>query len=258
MTKIAKTPDTETLKKSSSRCIENGNALLDDAKMMLDWERHSTSLALAVLAQEEFAKAFLLELVAENALPWAPEVRLSLNRHECKHLLSIVMAWVPVFDLFEENSSYLEVQKRAARKSKIMADYDAKKISGAEYLEQMEKEQVKFPTDVADALDIYRHEKIESLGKREPWRDELWAKGNARKLAEGARDRKKQSACFVDIGKDGSVAKHPGLITKKEAEEEISRATALAETRLTWSDEYYLLKEQLKAVFASLQPHSAD
>ena len=53
---------------------------------MLDWGRNSTALALAVLAQEEFSKAFILQLVKEGALPWISEMRQSIRRHHCKHL----------------------------------------------------------------------------------------------------------------------------------------------------------------------------
>jgi AbiV family abortive infection protein len=59
----------ENLSHSIPVCIDNGKKLLDDAKLMFDWDRFSTALALAVLAQEEFAKAFLLQLVVDDALP---------------------------------------------------------------------------------------------------------------------------------------------------------------------------------------------
>jgi hypothetical protein len=45
------------LERSSEACVENGKHLLGDAKIMFDWDRYSTAFALAVLSQEEFAKA---------------------------------------------------------------------------------------------------------------------------------------------------------------------------------------------------------
>ena len=60
-------PKAETLSKSISATIANGKKLLEDAQSLFDWERFSTAFALAVLAQEEFAKAFLLQLVADGA-----------------------------------------------------------------------------------------------------------------------------------------------------------------------------------------------
>src|SRR5947209_5565451 len=95
-------PKAEALKRSIAACVANGIKLLGDAKYLFDWDRFSTALALAVLAQEEFAKAFILRLVSDNALPWIPEVRISVARHHCKHLLALVMEWLPVLDLSYE------------------------------------------------------------------------------------------------------------------------------------------------------------
>src|ERR1700683_483420 len=88
----------ETFSGSISACTSNGKNLLEDAQFLFDFDRFSTSLALAVLAQEEFAKAFMLQLVVDDALPWLPEVQRSMARHQCKHLLAIVMEWLPPFD----------------------------------------------------------------------------------------------------------------------------------------------------------------
>src|SRR5258707_8407802 len=85
----------ETFSRSISACAENGRQLLEDAKFLFDFDRSSTALALSVLAQEEFAKAFLLQLVVDDALPWLPEVQRSMAKHQCKHLLAIVMEWLP-------------------------------------------------------------------------------------------------------------------------------------------------------------------
>src|ERR1700685_3310291 len=95
-------PRTEVLAKSISATAQNGKKLLDDAKLLFDWDRFSTALALAVLAQEEFAKVFILRLVSDNALPWIPEIRSSITRHQCKYLLALVMEWLPVLDLSYE------------------------------------------------------------------------------------------------------------------------------------------------------------
>src|SRR5258708_33949304 len=105
-------PKTEILSKSISASSANGKKLLEDAKFLFDFDRFSTALALSVLAQEEFAKAFLLQLVVDGALPWLPEVQRSMARHQCKHLLAIVMEWVPPFD-FEDN---MEQHKRNAER----------------------------------------------------------------------------------------------------------------------------------------------
>lgn len=91
-------PKPKVLQASISATTENGRKLLEDAKYLFAWDRFSTALALAILAQEEFAKAFLLQLVADGALPWVREVQRSMARHECKHLLGLVMEWLPPWD----------------------------------------------------------------------------------------------------------------------------------------------------------------
>src|SRR5712692_10312059 len=88
----------EIFSRTISACFENGKKLLEDAKLLFDWDRFSTALALSILAQEEFAKAFLLDLVVDDALPWLPEVQRSMANHECKHLLAIVMEWLSLYD----------------------------------------------------------------------------------------------------------------------------------------------------------------
>lgn len=91
-------PNPKALQASISATTENGRKLLEDAQLLFDCDRFSTALALAVLAQEEFAKAFLLQLVADGALPWMREVHLSMARHGGKHLLGLVMEWLPPWD----------------------------------------------------------------------------------------------------------------------------------------------------------------
>ena len=185
----------------------NGKKLLEDAKYLFDWDRFSTALALAVLAQEEFAKAFLLQLVADDAMPWLPEVQRSMARHQCKHLLAIVMEWLPPFDFedsleqhkrntvrHEEKMAWLQRRVARYKQGNILPDPDDP--------EPIEPD-ISFPLDVATALNIYRHEEIEI----KVWECmEGCGVGNrARKIADGSLDRKKQSALYVDITKTGEI-----------------------------------------------------
>lgn len=55
---------------AAEAAVLNGARLTEDAELMSDFERFPTVYALAVLAQEEFAKALLLNLVRLGALPW--------------------------------------------------------------------------------------------------------------------------------------------------------------------------------------------
>ena len=253
-------PKAEAVARSISACVANGNSLLGDAKHLFDWDRFSTALALAVLAQEEFAKVFILRLVSDNALPWIPEIRSSITRHQCKYLLALVMEWLPVLDL-----SYEKMMRDRQRHDLMMAWYER---SIARYkrgilapdpddLKPSEPE-VSFPPEVADALNIYRHEEIERLRKSGyPQRDEYWAAGVARKIADGMVDRKKQSALYVAITRTGDVGLHPGLVTEEEAAEAITRAERLSAEPEIFCNEYNKLKEVLPLLFASLRDEHA-
>jgi AbiV family abortive infection protein len=237
----------ETFSRSIAACVANGRKLLEDAKYLFDWDRFSTALALAVLAQEEFAKAFLLQLVLDDALPWIPVVRRSIARHQCKHLLAIVMEWLPDFDRaneqFKQNMAKHQEKLERFRQGKGWPD---------------EAEPVfQFPSEVATALNIYRYEEIERLSRRDPWKDADWATGKARKIADGSLDQKKQSAFYVDITRTGEVGLHPGLITREEASKEIERAERLSESPETCSDEYYRLKKVLPLLFSNLSGKTA-
>src|SRR6266478_5000473 len=75
-------------------CTINGKGLLEDAELLQDFERYGTALALTILAEEEFAKAFLLYLLQDKAIPSTPEVWRALRDHHCKHLLTIFMEYL--------------------------------------------------------------------------------------------------------------------------------------------------------------------
>jgi AbiV family abortive infection protein len=249
-------PQPKVLQTSISTTTTNGKRLLEDAKLLFDWDRFSTALALAVLAQEEFAKAFLLQLVADGALPWMREVQRSMARHECKHLLGLVMEWLPPWDapdLAEQPKRRREWhEQKMAWLQRSIARYKEGNFAPNPNDPEPVEPDVSFPTDVATALNIYRHEKIESLGRGVPWMDADWSTGQARKIADGSLDRKKQSALYVHITRTGEVGLHPGLVTREQAVEAIERAERLQDTPVTFSDEYLALKEVLPALFANV------
>ena len=250
-------PKPETLSKSISACLTNGKKLLEDAKLLFDWDRFSTALVLSVLAQEEFAKGFLLQLVLDEALPWLPEVQRSMARHQCKHLLAIVMEWLPPFNWDEIRE---HDRQNRARHEQWMA-WSRRRIdryNNGNFVPDPDDPEpigpdISFPPDIATALNIYRHEEIEMLRGRNPWKDTEWATGNARKVADGSLDRKKQSALYVDITKTGEIGLHPELITREEASKAIGRAERLSEEPAIFSDEYKKLKEILPRIFSSLK-----
>jgi hypothetical protein len=61
--------NTGNFKNGITASLENADRLVEDANSMLEWERFPTSYALAVLAQEEYAKALLMSLVDAGAIP---------------------------------------------------------------------------------------------------------------------------------------------------------------------------------------------
>jgi AbiV family abortive infection protein len=75
------------LKTAIKGCLKNGQRLVEDAELLLDFDRHPSAFAVAILAQEEFAKAFMLVLVTEGVVPWTPEMRKLLYSHDANILL---------------------------------------------------------------------------------------------------------------------------------------------------------------------------
>jgi hypothetical protein len=65
-----KPPRKEDVQKSIAACLDNADRLMDDALQLEFQERGGTRLAICMLAQEEYAKAFLLYLAREELLPW--------------------------------------------------------------------------------------------------------------------------------------------------------------------------------------------
>src|SRR6266496_2163891 len=80
--------------KSANACVANGRRLLEDAEMLEYSDPPSASFALAIIAQEEFAKGFWMCLVARGVVPWNPLVYRATRDHVCKQLLGIVMEYV--------------------------------------------------------------------------------------------------------------------------------------------------------------------
>lgn len=215
------------LQQSINACIKSGKRLLEDA----EWTTHreSTGIALAMLAQEEFAKAFLLALVRDDIVPWTVEVQKSLRSHECKHLVTIVMEWLLIVNELRSNQSLEELLRR--------------------------DDSLHLPANVAIAMNIYRHEMIERIGGRNPNYSAEWG-GLARRVAKGKRDRKKQAALYVDIRSDGGVAAEP-TVSMEEFKAEYGYAEKLMEFAgdvsrncIFASREYELFGNILREMFA--------
>ena len=213
-------------------CLWNGERLFDDAQLLYDFGRVASAYALSMLSQEEFAKAFLMELVRENVIPWRVEVWKSMQDHTCKQLLVLIMEFLnPSIDDFL---------------TRIKSD----------------SWNATFPPHVADAINIYRREKI-GRWKSPNW---VWTEppdydATAKKVADGNLDRTKQNALYVRLAKTGEVAGLPSSVTIEMAENELEKARRLhqlivqiKEGSVTMLYDYENLKETLRLIFKNITP----
>jgi AbiV family abortive infection protein len=193
------TPRKEVLTRSIQACIENGERLIEDADHMDYREAGCTKLVLSMLAQEELAKAFLLYLVREDIVPWSPELLRAMRDHACKHLVGVIMEYIrPDWETTEE------------LKRIIAADYE---LGG------------RLPPRVASAVNILRHEKMRR------WESAYWFwmedpeyEPSVLRIAKGARDRTKQEALYVGLGRDGGITSVPTEVTAASADAEYALA----------------------------------
>lgn len=179
-------------------CVKNGTRLLDEAELLEFETPLATKSFLSIIAQEEFAKAFLLYLVKIDVILWNRFILRATMNHRCKQLVGIIVDFLtPDTDLF----------------LKRMNDAILNKIP------------LDFPKKVVDAIKILRYEKI-GRWESNTW---VWAEDPdydrvAESIAEGRFDKMKQDVLYVALGKDGSVKKTPKNTNKKNAEEEYARA----------------------------------
>ncbi len=186
---------------SIHECIKNGKRLLDDAQWCEHLNPASTPYALTLISEEEFAKAFLLVLVEKDIIPWNRFIWRAARDHKCKQLLMIIMDHL--------NPEFEELLSRYK--------------SLPEYRQQGRT----MPAHIADALNIFRHEKI---GRMESdhwfWEEEPEYDQHVKKISEGSIDRVRQRQFYTEIGKDGSFVATP-LATLEEYLEERERAERL-------------------------------
>ena len=186
--------------------LDNAKRLLSDAEWLGLENSAPTVYALSVLAQEEFAKAFILHLVSAGCIPWDSETRKMLRDHSCKQLFTLILDFLePEFEAFIER-----IQQRQ------------------DDIEKGVKRPV-FPPHIADAINIIRHEKAAKHGYRNDWVDENETPCDemARKIGNGYIDKLKQDALYVNIGKTGQVISTPLRITPDIAEAELRKTDRL-------------------------------
>lgn len=186
-TKVFCPPRKQDVETSIDACLVNGDRLMDDALRLEFQEEGGTRMAICVLAQEEYAKAFLLYLVREMVVPWDSDLLRAIRSHTCKHLLAIVMEYIaPQWDTVDELREI------------IRAEYD---LDG------------RFPPHVSSALNILYFEKI----RRGDFFDDNDYEPSVLAVAFGERDKAKQNAVYVDLDKSCRVKSTPVKSISREA-----------------------------------------
>lgn len=169
-----------SLFKAAAVTSANAQRLLREAELLAFEKRSATPLYLSLIAQEEFAKAFLLYLSVREVIPWSPHILRATRDHTSKQLLTIVLDHLsPDIDTFLSRMK----EALAAGTTDIL------------------------PNKVVDALHVLRYEKI---GR---WEGQEWIRveqpqwdREALAVLEGKLDRWKQDALYVRLGRNGTVA----------------------------------------------------
>ncbi|MER8632296.1 AbiV family abortive infection protein [Mesorhizobium opportunistum] len=180
-------------------CIANGSRLLEETYDLEFRGPPATRLFLAMIAQEEFAKAFMLFLVRRGLIPFSPAVHRAIQDHICKQLMGMIM-------------DYMIMDWETIEEARAMIARDAE-------LGDL------LPDDVGSALEILDYEKI-GRWTRNNW---VWAENPnynsaAVKIAKGRQDRLKQDALYVRIGSDGRLVSTPDKVGEEDVERELERA----------------------------------
>jgi len=215
-------------KNAIKSCVLNATRLLDDGVALYEMDRYNSAYMLVVLAQEESAKVFLLNLIDENIIPWTKEIKKALRNHECKHLIGELMFYLnPEFDITLERSK--------------MALSDFKPLP--------------LPKNILDIIDYFRYEKIERwISPRWWWGEDPGYDKNIKQIGEGKIERAKQDATYCSIGIGGGV--QAAQVCKESLEEQISRARQMleiADGKLILSfREYKSVRQTFIVVFRSL------
>ncbi len=226
ISKLFRLPRKEDVQASIDACLANAEGLMDDAVQLEFQKRGGARVVICMLAQEEYAKAFLLYMVREELVPWDSDLLRVMRDHASKHLVAIVMEYIdPEWDTLDE----------------------LRAITNAEY--DLEG---RFPPRVSSALNILYHKKI----RRGDFSHDNDYDSEVLKVAFGKRDRVKQDAVYIDLDKSCRVKNAPTDVTREEAHVEYERAHRYASivTGLIRSDAYEglqlkKLKEASKIVF---------
>jgi hypothetical protein len=181
-------------------CIENAERLNDHSYNLEFREPPSLQLYVLLVAQEEYAKAFLLLLAHNGIIPFTKYIVRAMNDHACKQLVGMIIDYIAF-----RRDSWEEMQE------KISAD-----VALGDAL----------PADVESAVLLLRYEKIGRWESRAwIWNDEPEYDPIVQKIADGRFDRRRQDLLYVRIGADGRVI--GGLApSEQEVEQEKERLSS--------------------------------
>jgi AbiV family abortive infection protein len=252
---------------AASACLSNGKRLLEDAEMLEYDDPPSTSFALATIAQEEFAKGFLLFLVSRDTIPWNPLVNRASRDHTCKQLLGIVMSHMnPDTDEFlRRMDEWRAMNKEASSLLDALGAARNPEEQGKlwERLNAIDRSQEVLPPTVADAIYILRHEKIGRWQSWFCWEEEPNYDRSAMQVANGQLDREKQDSLYVRLNTKGEVVGIPTGINPEIAKQARERANRLGRLvgGLLAGDagflfDYEKVESAFRALFASLAEKS--
>ncbi len=184
--------------------LKNGRRLLHHAEFLEYSEPPTSAHYLTQIAQEEFAKAFLFALCARGIIPWHRILLRASTDHKCKQLLCIVLDYLgPDVDEFLDRCDAVVLRNEIPS----------------------------FPRDVADAINILRHEKIGRwISNTWCWAEDPKYDHDALSVARGDIDGQKQDSLYVRLWKDGSVASRPEAfsITRPRLVDDMEKARRFA------------------------------
>lgn len=144
------------LEKAAKAAFENGCELIKDARLLFDAQRYPRATALAILAEEEFCKAFTLKLSAINSR-WDSTIFNALLNHSSKQ--GLAEAVVNQADWERENARRL-----GGFKSEYPDVIKAREIVAAAKERSHKREKDKLKQD-ALYVSIFKDGKIKSLPK---------------------------------------------------------------------------------------------
>jgi AbiV family abortive infection protein len=96
---------------SANESYQNASDLLDDAKILFEGRRYSRANVMIILAEEEFSKAFILTICAQDRR-WDSEIYRALKSHT--HKQAIVETMLQYIEWFKEKNDFIFKYNQAA------------------------------------------------------------------------------------------------------------------------------------------------